>query len=626
MAEKKKNFFNKNKDEFIKNYNSAIIYIFISALFIVLLMFLLSGENLNIVLKDIFTNPYYFILNYFVSIIVILFIYFIIGRLKISISISYIILGLLYIVNNTKIIYRNDTLKLTDIALGMEALKMAKSSYYPKLIYVLIFLILFLILFLIIRRKHFVKLKVRYRFILFFLTLIISFISYNTLYKSNYFYYKLPMNGNSFNEVDVFKSKGFNYTFVFKSRNAFIKPPENYDKKTYIRKEQAYRGEDIANLKLKDKPNIIWIMGEAFTDMSQNEAFRFAKGDDPNENFKKLTELSTLCGRIVTPSFGGGTGDTEFDVLTGAQTIDSAPDGTYAFNAIKRETKALPSVLASIGYNTRGFHPGYEWFYRRNVVYPRIGFNKSYFLEDIENPVNKGDYLSEEQFSNIFIDRFTKSLDNEEAPIFDYAVDIQNHGPYFYDKYGMTLPFKCKYNISDHAREMWGSYFQGVKDMDTMLGRVYDMMKNRKEPIILVFYGDHLPGLGDNPSGFEETAIKIGWNDISEETSFYSTPFIVVANDAGRAYLNTENIELKKGDVVSANYLASTVLDMLGYTKADNFFMYNSNLRKKLPIISRHFIYDGVSGYPRNKVKNDILNLYDEYKGYEYYRINERKR
>lgn len=42
-----------------------------------------------------------------------------------------------------------------------------------------------------------------------------------------------------------------------------------------------------------------------------------------------------MTGRIVVPGFGGGTGDTEFDVLTGTLTIDTAPNGSYAFNIVK---------------------------------------------------------------------------------------------------------------------------------------------------------------------------------------------------------------------------------------------------------------------------------------------------
>ena len=87
--------------------------------------------------------------------------------------------------------------------------------------------------------------------------------------------------------------------------------------------------------------------------------------------------------------------------------------------------------------------------------------------------------------------------------------------------------------------------------------------------------------------------------------------------------LNRENVEVRDGNAISANYLSSIILDMLGYNKVDNFFMYNSELRKELPIISRNFIFDGENTYSRLNVDGKTKDLYEDYKKYEYYRIND---
>ncbi|MFR7760420.1 MAG: LTA synthase family protein, partial [Peptoniphilus grossensis] len=371
------------------------------------------------------------------------------------------------------------------------------------------------------------------------------------------------------------------------------------------------------------RPNVIWIMGEAFTDLSQDEHFSFAPGNDPNENFKKLQKNSIMHGRIVTPSFGGGTGDTEFDVLTGALTIDCAPDESFSFNAIKRDVSSLPSLFNTLGYKTMAFHPGFAWFYGRQDVYPKLGFQDNFFLENIDQPEMKGGYVSERQFSEIFRSRFLQALENSDEPIFSYGLDIQNHGPYFYDKYGKNLPYQCTVSLSEEAANNFGSYFLGVKDMDIMLGEVYDMIMSLEEPTIMVFYGDHLPGLGNEPSAFDEIGIKLSHDDLEKEIEFYSTPYVILANESGRAFLNRENVEIQDGNAVSANYLPSMVLDMLNYNKVDNFFIYNSEMRKKLPIISRNFVFDGVNTYPRNEVKGEAKEAYEDYKKYEYFRINE---
>ncbi len=601
-----------------------ISIIIIASILQTLFVFLLAKANFFALMAEVFSFIV-LLLNFLPPFLLTLFLYGVSGRVKIAIILSSLFELILLMVNRTKIIYRKDPFKITDVNLGLEAAKMAKDSYFPDKYSIFFSIIFIIIIGLIIFFYKSDRIKGLTRIFLIFLSIGLAYFSYESLYKPSDVFTSLKTYGNPFNEVDVFNSKGFNYCFIFKIRSSIIRPPESYDKETYISKEKLSRQKDIELLRLKEKPNIVWIMGEAFTDFSQNESFSFEKGKDPNENFKKIVDAAPMSGRIIVPGYGGGTGDTEFDVLTGSLTIDCAPDQSYAFNTIKRDTAALPSILRNLGYNTRGFHPGFEWFYHRNNVYPKLGFNEAYFLESIENPKNKGDYLSEEQFTDIYLGRLKKSLDKGEL-IFDYAVDIQNHGPYFYDKYGEIYPFSCKYDLTEDGTNVWGGYFIGVKDMDTMLGRVYDFINSREEPIIFVFYGDHLPSMGEDPDGFKQINLPMTTDTFNDEIQRYSTPYFVTANESGRKFLNPESLEYSKGEVISANFLSSSVLDMLGFTKADNYNIYNSRLRRQMPVISRHYIKYKDEAYDKTNLTDEMKEKYDEYKGYEYYKINERKR
>ena len=545
------------------------------------------------------------------------------GRRRFALILNSLFYLIFFTVHRTKVIYRNAPFRVSDLALSFEALKMSQNSYKPDSTSIIIFIVSLFILFFLSRFFKSEKLRVRDRLMGILSIIISSVLLFNFVYSKDKIYNSLPLNGNVFNLIDHFNSKGFNYTFLFNLKKSFVRPPEGYDKKEMEKRERVDHGEDISVIKYNPRPNVIWIMGEAFTDLSQDEHFSFAPGNDPNENFKKLQKNSIMHGRIVTPSFGGGTGDTEFDVLTGALTIDCAPDESFAFNAIKRDVSSLPRLFNTIGYKTMAFHPGFAWFYGRQDVYPKLGFQDNFFLENIDQPEMRGGYVSERQFSEIFRSRFLQALENSDEPIFSYGLDIQNHGPYFYDKYGKNLPYQCKVTLSEEAANNFGSYFLGVKDMDIMLGEVYDMIMSLEEPTIMVFYGDHLPGLGNEPSAFDEIGIKLSHDDLAKEIEFYSTPYVILANESGRAFLNRENVEIHDGNAVSANYLPSMVLDMLNYNKVDNFFIYNSEMRKKLPIISRNFVFDGVNTYPRNEVKGEAKEAYEDYKKYEYFRINE---
>lgn len=615
--------FNKEKNLESRGFN--FIDFISQILFAILLTFamLLLAPSDAPFMEKITRSPLVLLLNFIPIFLTGILFQGIFGRRRFALIFNSLFYLIFFTVHRTKVIYRNAPFRVSDLALSFEALKMSQNSFKPDFTSIVIFLVTLVILIIISRFFKSEKLRVRDRLMGILSIIISSVLLFNFVYSKDKIYNSLPLNGNVFNLIDHFNSKGFNYTFLFNLKKSFVRPPEGYDKKEMEKRERVDHGEDISVIKYNPRPNIIWIMGEAFTDLSQDEHFSFAPGNDPNENFKKLQKNSVMHGRIVTPSFGGGTGDTEFDALTGALTIDCAPDESFAFNAIKRDVSSLPSLFNTIGYKTMAFHPGFAWFYGRQDVYPKLGFKDNFFLENIDQPEMKGGYVSERQFSEIFRSRFLEALENSDEPIFSYGLDIQNHGPYFYDKYGKNLPYQCTVSLSEEAANNFGSYFLGIKDMDIMLGEVYDMIMSLDEPTIMVFYGDHLPGLGSDPSAFDEIGIKLSHDDLEKEIEFYSTPYVILANESGRAFLNRENVEIQDGNAVSANYLASMVLDMLNYNKVDNFFIYNSEMRKKLPIISRNFIFDGVNTYPRNEVKGEAKEAYEDYKKYEYYRINE---
>lgn len=614
-----------NKDEYKEVISFDFSDILVHALYGLLITFamLLLAPGDAEILDKIIRSPLVILLNFIPIFLLGILLQGIFGRRSLSLIINSIFYLVIFTVNRTKVIYRNAPLRVSDLRLALEALNMSKNSFAPDIygLVVCIIGIIFLILLALIFKSE--KLKIKDRLIAIVTVIVSSLLLFNFVYTKDSLYYKLPLKGNSFNLIDQFNSKGFNYTFLFYLEKSFVKAPEGYSEKEIKERDVLDQSENIETIKNMERPNIIWIMGEAFTDLSQDPHFTFAPENDPNKNLKMLQANSIMHGRIVTPSFGGGTGDTEFDVLTGTLTINCAPDESFAFNAIKRDVGSMPNLLKSIGYKTMAFHPGYAWFYGRQNVYPKLGLDDNFFLEDIENPINKGDYLSEEQFTEIYINRFLEAIKNSDDPVFSYAVDIQNHGPYFYDKYGENLPYECSVNLSEEAANNFGSYFLGVKDMDNMLGEVYKMMNEIDEPTIMVFYGDHLPGLGSDPSAYDEIGIKLSHENLEKEIEFYSTPYVILANEKGRALMNRDNVEVRDGNAVSANYLSSMVLDMLNYNKVDNFFIYNSEVRKRLPIISRNFVFDGVNTYPRNDAKGNTKAYYDDYRRYEYYRINE---
>ena len=60
----------------------------------------------------------------------------------------------------------------------------------------------------------------------------------------------------------------------------------------------------------------------------------------------------------------------------------------------------------------------------------------------------------------------------------------------------LLAPISTTADISDETRTMLEVYTEGVRDADAMLGRLTAYFEERGEPVVLVFYGDHLPYLG----------------------------------------------------------------------------------------------------------------------------------
>ncbi|MDK2961586.1 MAG: hypothetical protein PWP20_712, partial [Eubacteriaceae bacterium] len=52
--------------------------------------------------------------------------------------------------------------------------------------------------------------------------------------------------------------------------------------------------------------------------------------------------------------------------------------------------------------------------------------------------------------------------------------------------------------LDEESLEMLNNYVQGVYDADAAYGEIVNYFKNVDEPTVIVMFGDHLPGLGED--------------------------------------------------------------------------------------------------------------------------------
>lgn len=595
---------------------SDILLIILISLMLTLSVFIIQPTPMAPTLSKLMSRPMVILLNFSPVFLLHLLLYSLSSRVGFSAKITSLAVLLLSLVNRTKIIYRDEPLGAFDLSLGVEAMTMSlKSKYTPDLnavIFILLILIAEFLFFKIYKSK---PVKWHKRVILSVLVIVASFTLYHQIYIKDWVYNSLEVDGLYYNDKDNYNSKGLLFCLIRNTSKIHIKVPENYQKSEF---------DDLKMSSLssgKKLPNVVMIMGEAFDDLSELPIFETNESNDPIANFKMIQSQALATGRLVTPTFAGGTADTEFEVISGCMTDRVAPNKSYSYNGVNKDMNSIVRTFRNAGYYARGFHPGYGWFYKRQSVYPRLGFQESYFLDSVENAILKGGYLQEDQTYDEFIRRLDYDVKTKEEPVLDFMVTIQNHGPYYKGKYNEEFEIPTNKPISEELSQCLSSYFVGIHDMDLNLKRIYEYMKNSEEPFVFVFWGDHLPGLVGSTDYYNELDFKIGFESYEEELRFYSTPYVIWANDSARELLKLSE---KSEMTISSHYLGALTLEMLGLDDIDPYYVFLNDLRTKLPVISRHYIYDGNQSYKKNDYAGEHLEDLEKYYRWQYYRITQK--
>lgn len=321
--------------------------------------------------------------------------------------------------------------------------------------------------------------------------------------------------------------------------------------KELVDEESSEEASEKPELKDQD-PNVIIIMSESFWDINHLDA-EFSP--NPIQNFDSLKEES-IHGEIYTPVFGGGTANMEFEVLTGISLKTYPADWHIVYrNNLEDPVPSLASIFKEQGYNTQALHPYYHWYYRRDEVYQLFGFDNFTAIEEMEDSPTIGPYVSDEYVT----DEIIRQMDESEDPLFNFTVTMQNHGPY--KKLRNEPIIDIQNNLDQEQETMLQTYADGLYYSDQALKKLVDYLKDSDEPTLLLFFGDHLPMMGDNYHLYRELGF-IGKDEepeaLQDDLRLYSVPYLLWANYS----LEEEEVPLK-----NATSLPLMVLDQAGIEK-----------------------------------------------------------
>ena len=411
-----------------------------------------------------------------------------------------------------------------------------------------------------------------------------------TLFASNTLYNSFTI-ANPYYVPGAFNQLGFPYCFFHHFTTYAVERPAGFRAdEAEIWQSGGTDGSDAPGV------NVVIVMNEAFSDISDAPQFDWTAETDPLKNLHALrAEPNALLLHTAVPGFAGGTANSEFDVLTGIQTNALSETTSSAFRVVNRDLDSLFRVYGAAGYATQFFHPGDPWFYNRENVYRWFGAEDIRFLPDFPDAQYKGRWVTDQYLAGQIIGALDDAV-AEATPLFHYTTTIQNHMSYTADKYGADYVFpplslSDGVTCSEASETMLKVYFEGVRDADALLGALADDFRERSVPVVLVYFGDHLPHLGEDRLAYRELGLEPGLPEAEQSDPFaaYETPCLIWANDAAAAVLSWDAavaaLELPEDGTISAAFLGALVLELTGRGDQDPWFSYLNELRRSVPVV-----------------------------------------
>ena len=437
-----------------------------------------------------------------------------------------------------------------------------------------------------------------------------------TLYASKDLYQSFQVSNAEYVPA-VFNDLGFPYAFCHHFTTYLVDRPEGF------RRAEAEGWETGDRTGLGKAVSVVMVMNEAFSDLTDAPAFAWGEEGDPLANFHALRQdPHALSGQVAVPGFAGGTANTEFDVLTGMQTNALSASTTSAMRVVNRNLDSLFRVFGNDGYATSFYHPGDNWFYNRENVYRWLGAEETLFAGDMENPEYKGRWVTDAYAAGLIEALFEEA----EGPVFHFTTTIQNHMSYTADKYGPDYvfpPVETGAALSEEAETLLRVYVEGLRDADAMLGRLWRFFDGREEPVVLVFWGDHLPYLGDRQLGYRQLGIDVFPGPEGQENlTAYKTPYVLWANDAAAEILDWENAAaaLDLPETVSACFLGAAVLELTGRGEESPWFSFLNQLRRELPVAQKS-TYQLADGSLTGELSARQRELVRKWRCWSYYKL-----
>lgn len=372
-------------------------------------------------------------------------------------------------------------------------------------------------------------------------------------------------------------------TFTRLSYHKAMDKPENYSKETMQDLAERYTAEAAAinrnrSTNMTDS-TVIMLLSESLSDPTRVPGVSF--DNDPMPNIRAL-KGATTSGLMLSPGYGGGTANIEYQSLTGMSLANFNPSLAVPYQQLVPSQKWTPSFnqLWNAAYGVDGseaIHPYYKGMYLRDTNYRKFGFSTFWTLQQPnvvthQAKLGSSPYVSDEQTYRSILDQVHEQDGDDGNPQFLQVVTMQNHMPYtdwypdneFFDTDTSDLP--------DGERYLIDTYTKGVSITDQATADFLEQLDQIDRPITVIFYGDHLPGIYDTANAKKGTALKL-----------HETDYFIWSNQASPS----AGVKLPEDETAytSSNYFMSLAAEHMG-AKVSPFLAMLTDLRAEVPAMN----------------------------------------
>ena len=296
--------------------------------------------------------------------------------------------------------------------------------------------------------------------------------------------------------------------------------------------------------------NVHLIVLESFLDPKLFSGLKFSQPPTAPAFTKLIGKTDTYS---ISPVFGGGTAQAEFEVLCGVPAFRALSGVEFTvFTGVK--TSCLPTVLDDAGYHTMASNASRPNFFNAIPAYKGTGFQNIFFPKenapDMDTYLSTGDvkkewYMFDGKLFNqnlAYVGQYLK--DHPGQPLFNYVMSIYGHTPHYMDE--AIRPKFIKLLSQQQDEQLEGAVNQHYYRTEAIAQYVQGLLKIDPHSIIILV-SDHVPPLSCGPDTYKKFQYMK-----NIENSVYYNRIVIIENGKTMQYDTIHHYDVPK---LIANYL-----------------------------------------------------------------------